>query len=151
MTAGQMSGKNEVHPRTPSPWLTHQLSPNVWVNHAKMGQAWRASSEPPSLSIDVLVIQSCLTLCNGLCISLMHAILQARILERVAISFFQWIFPTQGLNPGLLHCRQILYHWATREALCMLVYYWKSTYINGKFYSIKERTVEKASVRLTAC
>ena len=21
-----------------------------------------------------------------------------------------WIFPTQGLNPGLLHCRQILYH-----------------------------------------
>ena len=25
-------------------------------------------------------------------------------------------FPTQGSNPGLLHCRQILYHWATREA-----------------------------------
>ena len=28
----------------------------------------------------------------------------------------QSIFPTQGLNPGLLHCRQILYHIATREA-----------------------------------
>ena len=28
----------------------------------------------------------------------------------------QRIFSTQGLNPGLLHCRQILYHWATREA-----------------------------------
>ena len=28
----------------------------------------------------------------------------------------QGIFSTQGLNPGLLHCRQILYHWATREA-----------------------------------
>ena len=28
----------------------------------------------------------------------------------------QGIFPTQGLNPGLLSCRQILYHWATREA-----------------------------------
>ena len=30
------------------------------------------------------------------------------------------IFPTQGSNLGLLwllHCRQILYHWATREAL----------------------------------
>jgi len=25
----------------------------------------------------------------------------------------QGIFPTQGLNPGLLHCRQILHHWAT--------------------------------------
>ena len=28
---------------------------------------------------------------------------------------FQWIFPTQGSNPHLLHCRQILYHWVTRE------------------------------------
>ena len=25
-------------------------------------------------------------------------------------SLLQWIFPTQGLNLGLLHCRQILYH-----------------------------------------
>ena len=25
------------------------------------------------------------------------------------LSFLQGIFPTQGLNPGLLHCRQILY------------------------------------------
>ena len=25
-------------------------------------------------------------------------------------SLFQGIFPTQGSNPGLLHCRQILYH-----------------------------------------
>ena len=39
-------------------------------------------------------------------------ILQARILEWVAMPFFQGIFPTQGQNPGLpgLHCRQILYH-----------------------------------------
>ena len=27
------------------------------------------------------------------------------------------VFLTQGLNPSLLHCRKILYHWATREAL----------------------------------
>ena len=38
-----------------------------------------------------------------------HGISQARILEWVAISFFQGIFPTQGSNPSLLHCRQILY------------------------------------------
>ena len=31
--------------------------------------------------------------------------------------FLLWgIFPTQRLNPSLLHCRQILYHCATREA-----------------------------------
>ena len=29
--------------------------------------------------------------------------------------------PDQGWNPGLLHCRQILYHWATREALISLL------------------------------
>jgi len=26
-----------------------------------------------------------------------------------SLSLLQEIFPTQGLNPGLLHCRQILY------------------------------------------
>ena len=30
--------------------------------------------------------------------------------EWVAISFSRAIFPTQGSNPGLMHCRQILYH-----------------------------------------
>ena len=29
----------------------------------------------------------------------------------------QGIFPTQKSNPHLLHCRQILYHWATWETL----------------------------------
>ena len=35
-------------------------------------------------------------------------ILQARILDCHAL--LQGIFPTQGSNPGLPHCRQILYH-----------------------------------------
>ena len=38
-----------------------------------------------------------------------HGILQARILEWVAVPFSRRIFPTQGLNPDWLHCRQILY------------------------------------------
>jgi len=39
-------------------------------------------------------------------------------------SLLQEIFPTQGSNPGLQHCGQILYSWATREALmvCMVCY-----------------------------
>ena len=95
-----------------------------------------------------LVAQSCLTLCDPtdcrLAGSSVHGILQARILEGIAIPFssesrlvvssslqphglygpwnspghntgggsrslLQEIFPTQGLNPGLLHCKQILY------------------------------------------
>ena len=35
--------------------------------------------------------------------------LQARILQWVAMPFLQRLFPTQGSNLGLLHCRQILY------------------------------------------
>ena len=38
-----------------------------------------------------------------------NEILQARILQWVSLSLLQGIFPTQGSNPGLLHCRQILY------------------------------------------
>ena len=37
-------------------------------------------------------------------------ILQARILEWVAMPPLQGMFPTQASNSGLLHGRQILYH-----------------------------------------
>ena len=48
--------------------------------------------------------------------SSVHGILQARILESVAIPFLQGIFLNQGLNLGLLHCRQILYHLGHQES-----------------------------------
>ena len=59
---------------------------------------------------------SCIqTLCNPLDCSppgsSVHGILQARILEWMDChSLLQRIFPVQGLNPGLLHCRLIPYH-----------------------------------------
>ena len=40
----------------------------------------------------------------------MEWILQARILDWVAITFSRGIFPTQESNPGLPHCKRILYH-----------------------------------------
>ena len=59
------------------------------------------------------IAQSCPTLCDPMGCSLpgssVHGIFQARILEWVAISFFMRSSLTQGLNPGLLHCRQTLY------------------------------------------
>ena len=58
----------------------------------------------------VLVAQSCPTLCNPVACSppgsSVHGILQPRILEWVTSPFLlQGIFPTQGLNSGLPHCR----------------------------------------------
>ena len=62
----------------------------------------------------VLVIQSRVTLCNPMNCSSpgssVHGILQARILEWVAIHcLLQGIFPAQGWNLDFPHCRQILY------------------------------------------
>ena len=54
------------------------------------------------------VAQSCLTLCDPMDYTV-HGILQSRVLEWVAVPFSRGTFPTQGSNPGLLHCRWILY------------------------------------------
>ena len=60
------------------------------------------------------VTQLCPTLCDPMDCNLSgysdHRIFQARMLEWVVISFSRGIFLTQGSNPGLLHCRQTLYH-----------------------------------------
>ena len=70
------------------------------------------SEQPAGVSVCVLAAQLGLTLCNPRSppASSLQGILQARILEWVAISFSRGIFLTQGLNPGLLHYRQILFH-----------------------------------------
>ena len=64
-------------------------------------------------------LQSCLTLWDSMDCSppdsSVYGILQARILE---YAHLQGMFPTQGSNQchlQLLHCKWILYHWATRE------------------------------------
>ena len=62
------------------------------------------------MCVCVLVAQSCLILCDPSA----HGILQAEILEWFAMPSLQGIFLTQRSNPGLLFCRQIFYHWATR-------------------------------------
>ena len=64
--------------------------------------------------VKVLVTQSCPVVCNSMDCSLpgssVHGILQARILERVAIPFSRGVFLTQGLNLSLPHGRHIFYH-----------------------------------------
>ena len=72
---------------------------------------WRANCIGKlKLCVKVKVTQSCPTLWDPMEYTYtVHGILQARILEWVAFPFSRGIFPTQGLNPGFLHCRRILY------------------------------------------
>ena len=72
---------------------------------------WRGCH--PWKKLKVLVTQLCLTLsdpvgCN-LSGSSVHGILQYSYTGVGSHFLLQGIFPTQGLNPGLLHWRQILY------------------------------------------
>ena len=70
--------------------------------------------DPPPTAAAALSLQSCLTLCDP------NGLQPATLLcpwdslgknTRVGChALLQGIFPTQGLNLGLLHCRQILYH-----------------------------------------
>ena len=57
--------------------------------------------EASLFSVKVKVTQSCLTLCDPMDCTV-RGILQARILEWVAIPFSRGIFPTQRSNPGSL-------------------------------------------------
>ena len=60
------------------------------------------------MKVKVKVTELCPTLCDPKDCTF-HEILQARILEWVAIPFSRGISPNQGSNSGLLHYRQILY------------------------------------------
>ena len=59
-----------------------------------------------AVNLKTWTCKSCPTLCDPMDYTV-HGILQSRILEWVAL--LQGIFPTQGSNQGLLHCRQIFY------------------------------------------
>ena len=63
------------------------------------------------------VAQSCLTLCKQLSGCSIHGIFQARILERVAISSSRESSQPRDQTSISCTCRQILYHWATREVI----------------------------------
>ena len=61
-----------------------------------------------------LLTQSCLTLCNPMDCSppgsSVHGDSPGKNTRVGCHALLQGIFPTQESNPGLLHCRWILYH-----------------------------------------
>ena len=58
-------------------------------------------------TVRVKVAQSCSILCNPMDYTVQNS--SGQNTEVGSLSLLQEIFPTQGLNPGPLHCRQILY------------------------------------------
>ena len=73
-----------------------------------------------------LVTQSCLTLCDPMdCISPSSSGQGDSPGKNTGVSchaLFKGIFPTQGSNPGLLHCRQILYQLRCQGSPIFTVY-----------------------------
>ena len=85
-------------PTLASPWTVACLVP-LTMEFSRQ-EYWSALPLP---SPEVKVAQSCPTLRPHT----VHGVLQARILEWVAFSLLQQIFPSQESNWGLLHCKQI--------------------------------------------
>ena len=96
-----------------SPFLEHQIMPGKHICLA-------ANYEITLLilfsyrSVLFLVAQSCPTLCNSMDCSLLgssvHGDSSGKNTREGCHTLLQEIFSTQGLNPGLPHWRQILYH-----------------------------------------
>ena len=105
--------------RLPAPWHVQSSQIRDQTHFPCIGR-WILSFVPPKGK--VLVTQLCLTLCDPMDCSLpgssVHRIWNTGV---GSYSLLQRIFPTHGSNPGLLHCRQILYclspYCATRQVL----------------------------------
>ena len=78
----------------------------VFLKAYKWTSIWR--------KLKVLVTPLCLTVCDPMNCSLpgssVHGDSQGKNTEVGCHVLLQGTFPTQGSNPGLPHCRQILYH-----------------------------------------
>ena len=88
--------------------LSFSLMNVMWV----VGLSWK---------VKVLVIQSCPSLWNPWTVAYWAPLSMWFSRQEYwsgSHSLLQRIFLTQGLNLGLLHCRQMFNVWATREAQC---------------------------------
>ena len=84
--------------------------------------------------------------------SSIHGIFQVRIPEWIAMpALLQRIFPTQGSNPGLPHCRQILYQLShkgsplSRSLLKFMSIEYLTFQVPMQYCSLQHRTLVSAS------
>ena len=125
----------------------------TYHNHPKsivyiMVQGWYCM-----LFVTVLVDQACLTLCSPMDCSLpgssVHGILQARILEWVAISFSRGLSPLRDRIRVSWIAGRFFTIWATREALVCYLSLYKCMLTCSHHYDIMQITfiaLKKSSV-----
>ena len=79
------------------------------------------------ISLKVLVPQSCLNLCDPMdCSPPGSSVHGGSLGKNTGVgcqALLQAILPTQGSNPCLLNCRQILYHFSHQGSISPLIYY----------------------------
>ena len=97
--------------------VTHSLGKRLSTHaNSEMTQMLKLSDTDHKVTITnalCLVAQSCLTLCDPMEHSppgsSVHGVSPGKNTGVGCHALLQGIFPTQGLNPDLWHCRQILY------------------------------------------
>ena len=111
-----------LHATDPLPVCRKRLQPPrpSWVSKGRLKdflireEGNVETKEKPSKKTICVLIQSCRILCDSMDCSppgsSVHGIFQARVLEQVAISLLQGIFPTQGSTHVSCIGRWILYH-----------------------------------------
>ena len=97
-----------------------------------------------------LVVQSCPTLCEPMGYSppgsSVHGDSPGKNTGVGCHALLQGIFPTQGSNPGLPQCRQILYHLShhnTYNKCCLYLYQAKGRYIRKAQQRLKHSPLIK--------
>ena len=103
----------------------------IWNYHLQPSSFPRIcymTTQAATLSSSIVLLKCVRLFCDPKDCSLpgssVHGILQARITGVGCYFILQGIFPTQGSNPcllHLLHCRLILYHCTTWEALSSII------------------------------
>ena len=112
--------------------VSSQLSIGFWIHW------WSLSRYIISLKVKVLVTR-CPTLCDAMDRSPRGSSAHAIFHKNTGMgchSHIQRIFLIQGLNPGLLHCRQILYHLSYQRSVSKIIIVFFSACVTWK--SIKK-------------
>ena len=69
-----------------------------------------------------------------------------------SLSLLQGVFPAQGSNPGLLHCRHILYQEVVVTQICeYLIYHWIVHLKMADFFFFKEENKESKRMAKEKC